>query len=65
MISRDKLVENLKVESNQGESYHETTEFMIQRKERDERSRITRVGFKKSNFSKLKELVHAVLGREF
>lgn len=65
MISRDKLVENLKVESNQGESYHETTEFMIQRKERDERSRITRVGFKKSNFSKLKELVHEVLGREF
>lgn len=65
MISRDKLVENLKVESNQGESYHETTEFMIQRKERDEKSRITRVGFKKSNFSKLKELVHEVLGREF
>lgn len=65
MISRDKLVENLKVESNQGERYHETTEFMIQRKERDEKSRITRVGFKKSNFSKLKELVHEVLGREF
>lgn len=65
MISRDKLVENLKVESNQDESYHETTEFMIQRKERDERSGITRVGFKKSNFSKLKELVQEVLGREF
>lgn len=63
MINSEKLVENLKVESNQGGSYHETTEFMIQRKERDERSRITTVGFKKANFNKLKELVHEVLGR--
>lgn len=64
MINREKLVENLKVESNQDESYHETTEFMIQRTEGDERSRITTVGFKKANFNKLKELVHKVLGKK-
>lgn len=52
------------MESNQDESYHETTEFMIQRKERDERSRIITQGFKKANFNKLKELVHEVLGKE-
>lgn len=52
------------MDSNQDESYHETTEFMIQRKERDERSRIIRLGFKKSNYNKLKELVREVLGEE-
>lgn len=52
------------MDSNQDESYHETTEFMIQRNERDERSRIIRLGFKKSNYNKLKELVHEVLGKE-
>lgn len=52
------------MESNQDEGYHETTEFMIQRKERDERSRIVTLGFKKANFNKLKELVHEVLGKE-
>lgn len=52
------------MDSNQDESYHETTEFMIQRKERDERSRIIRLSFKKSNYNKLKELVREVLGEE-
>lgn len=64
VISREKQVENPKMEASQNESYYETTELMIERKERDERSRIT-VGFKKANLNKLKELVHRVIGKGF
>lgn len=64
VISREKQVENLKMAVSQNESYSETTEFMTERKERDERGRIT-VGFKKANLNKLKELVHKIIGKGF
>lgn len=67
VISREQLVENLNVESSQKESYCEEkkTEFMVEMKERDERSRIISVGFQKANFNMLKDLVHKIMGKGF
>lgn len=57
LMNREKLINNVKVEGNLGDSDQEMLEFKFLRGERKDRVRIKRLDLRKSNFKKFRELV--------